>query len=308
VTNASVVATVSRLSGMSLGVFRGSAAVRLGVTRKQIGALVAGGVVERLHPDTYRMTVVPASSEQALRAALMWAGDQALAAGRSAGEMYELDGVRAGVAEIIGPPGLRARGRRVIVHRSDDRASMMARCHRGIAVTGVEPTLLSLAHTLDGEAFEVACEDARRRRLTSVSALRAYLERFGSGGRPGARQLQSLLDQLDPRYASRSKLEVKTRRLLVAHGVTDFVRELPLAWNGCTYRYDFGFERQRTILEINGRRWHDDPSDYEHDNEKWSVPGRHGYRIVFATWDKVTRHPRRLLHELAATSSHALVG
>ena len=28
------------------------------------------------------------------------------------------------------------------------------------------------------------------------------------------------------------------------------------------------------------------------------MPGRHDYRIVFATWDKVTRHPRELLHEL----------
>ncbi|MDQ1468350.1 MAG: hypothetical protein QOH10_2765 [Actinomycetota bacterium] len=307
-TNASVVATISSLSRPSLGVFRGSAAVRLGVTRKQIGALASSGVVERVHPDTYRMTVVPASSEQALRAALMWAGDQALAAGRSAGEVYELDGVRAAVAEIAGPAGLRAHGQRVIVHRSADRASMMARRHRGIAVTGIEPTLVSLAHALDGEAFEVACEDARRRRLTSIPSLRAYLDRFGSGGRPGARSLQSLLDELDPRYAARSKLEVKTRRLLVAHGITDFTREFPLTWNGRTHRYDFGFERQRTILETNGRRWHDDSSDYEHDNEKWSVPGRHDYRIVFATWDKVTRHPRELLHELATTSGHALVG
>jgi hypothetical protein len=57
----------------------------------------------------------------------------------------------------------------------------------------------------------------------------------------------------------------------------------------------------RTILETNGRRWHDDATDYERDNEKWSVPGRHGYRIVFATWDKVTRTPTVLLDELVAT-------
>ena len=63
---------------------------------------------------------------------------------------------------------------------------------------------------------------------------------------------------------------------------------------------DFGFERRRTILETNGRRWHDDPDDYEHDNEKWSVPAPHGYRIVFATWAKVTKHPQTLLDELAA--------
>ena len=83
--------------------------------------------------------------------------------------------------------------------------------------------------------------------------------------------------------------------------MTGFRREFPLVWNGRRYLYDFGFERARTILEANGRRWHDDARDYEHDNEKWSVPGRHGYRIVFATWDKVTREPARLLAELGTT-------
>ena len=94
---------------------------------------------------------------------------------------------------------------------------------------------------------------------------------------------------------------MKTRRLLVANGFTDFAREYPLSWNGRTYRFDFGFERRRTILETNGRRWHDDANDYEHDNEKWSVPGRHGFRIVLATWHKVTRTPADLLRELAVT-------
>jgi very-short-patch-repair endonuclease len=100
---------------------------------------------------------------------------------------------------------------------------------------------------------------------------------------------------------SRSTLEVKTRRFLVAHAFTDFTREFPLAWNGRRYRFDFVFERRRTILETNGRRGHHDARDYEHDNEKWSVPGRHGYRIVFATWDKVTARPAQLLAELTTT-------
>jgi very-short-patch-repair endonuclease len=112
---------------------------------------------------------------------------------------------------------------------------------------------------------------------------------------------RDLLRELDPTQPARSTLEVKTRRLLYANGYTGFVREFPLEWNGRTYFFDFCFEKRRTILETNGRRWHDDPSDYEHDNEKWSVPGRHGYRIVLATWDKVTKTPRALIAELDAT-------
>ena len=247
------------------------------------------------------MTAVPSSPEQELRAALLWAGDDAAASGRSAGALYGLEGVDAGVPEIALPLSVRGRSTLIAVHHGD-RAALMVRRVRGVRVTGIEYTLLRLAATLDDEAFEIACEDARRRRLTSVPALRAYLLRYGRAGRPGVARLRQLLSELDPTHASRSTLEVKTRRLLVVNGVTDFVREFPLEWNDRTFRYDFAFVQQRVILETNGRRWHDDPADYERDNEKWSVPGRHGYRIVLATWDKVTRHPGRLLGELATTA------
>lgn len=283
-----------------LGVFRGRTAVGLGMTRKQLGALVVAGVIAREYPDTYRMSALPRTSEQRLRAAVLWAGRGAAAAGRSAGELYRLEGVRAEIPEIV-VPGAAPRTRDdVIVHRTTSTRALMIRRERGLPVTGVEPTIVALAHALASEALEIACEDARRRRLTSVDALRAYVATFGARGHRGLTALRGFLDQLDPVYPSRSTLEIKTRRLLVASGFTDFVREFPLESKGRTYYYDFAFERQRTILETNGRRWHDDPVDYERDNEKWSVPARHRFRIVFATWAKVTQTPASLVEELDA--------
>jgi hypothetical protein len=254
----SSVATLSRLSAPSFGVFRGRAAIERGVTRKQIRVLQASGVVERVFPDTYRMTAVARSDDQSLRAALLWAGAESAAAGRSAGRVYGLEGVRAPTAEIVVPRSHHVRAPGVIVHRPENTSALMIRRKGGVRVTGVEPTLVSLGASLDTEAFEIACEDARRRKLTSVPSLRAYLERFGRAGRPGVASLRHLLDELDPIHAARSTLEVKTRRLLVAHGLTDFVREFPLRWHGRTYRFDFAFLHERTILETNGRRWHDD--------------------------------------------------
>jgi hypothetical protein len=49
---------------------------------------------------------------------------------------------------------------------------------------------------------------------------------------------------------------------------------------------------------VNGRHWHDDPADFERDQEKWSVPARHGFRLMFATWETVTRRPEQLVAEL----------
>jgi len=294
---------LSELCVDTLGVFRGCDAVGRGVSRRQLATLRSAGVIERLLPDTYRMTSVRPSELQTLCAALHWAGDSAVVAGRSAGWLYGFEGVEASVPEIVVPRQIRARAPGVVVHTHtvETRGALLRREHRGFPVTGPEPTLVALAATLDAEAFEIACEDARRRRLTSVPALHGYLARHGRTRRAGIFVMRRLLAELDPVHPARSTLEVKTRRLLAGSGLTGFVRELPLEWNGRTYLYDFAFEESRTILETNGRRWHDDPADYEHDNEKWSVPGRLGYRIVFATWDKVVRHPETLLRELSAT-------
>ncbi len=296
------VAVLSRLGAETQGVFRGRDAVQAGVSRDRLTHLRATEVVERLLPGTYRLTAVAATREQMLRAALLWAGDTAAATGRSGAEVYGLEGVVPEKPEIAVVPTVRARCDSVAVCRAPHNAQMV-RSVRGMRVTGPEFTLLRLAASLDDEGFEIACEDARRRRLTSVSALRSYLTRHGRRGRPGVDAMRRLLDDLDPVHAARSTLEVKTRRLLVAHRIGGFVREFPLEWDGRTYRYDFAFPTARTILETNGRRWHDDPADYEHDNEKWSVPGRCGFRMVFATWDKVTHQPLQLLRELTATLS-----
>ena len=287
------------------GAFRGRTAVAEGVSPKQLFTLQAHGAVERVFPDTYRLTGAPRSHDQMLRAALLWAGDGAAAASRSAGMTYGLEGVKTVVPVIAVPEEMPRRAAGVEVHRYCDRRALMIRHVRGVAVTGVEPTLLALAHELDDESLEVACEDARRRRLTSVPAMRAYLDRFARRGRPGVVSMRRLLAELDPRHPSRSTLEVKTRRLLVARGITNFAREFPLDWRGRTHRFDFAFPEATTILETNGRRWHDDPSDYEDDHEKWSVPGRHGLRLVLATWEKVTEKPDDLIQELlAAMAAH----
>ncbi len=117
----SAVAALSRLSAPCRGAFHGSAAVEVGVTRKQLADLRSAGVIEREFPDTYRMTAVIRSPEQRLRVALLWAGDGAAAAGRSAGELSGLEGVHAAMPEIVVPRSSRIRSSEVVIHRSDLR-------------------------------------------------------------------------------------------------------------------------------------------------------------------------------------------
>jgi hypothetical protein len=292
---------LSELAASQCGVFRGRDAAARGVTRRQIAVLQRNGVIARELPDTYRFAAVDRSAEQWLRAALLWADDDAAADGRSAAAWYGLEGVRPGEPEVVVGRPVRRRCDRVRVRRTTALDALMIRTVRGLPITGVEATLVRLAHVLDDEALEVACEDARRRQLTGIPALHAYLDRFARPGQRGVAPLRALLTALDPVHPSRSTLEVRTRRLLVARGFDDFVREYPLPGNGRSHHFDFAFPGRRTILEANGRRWHDDAADYERDNDKWSVPGHHGFKLVLATWDKVTRRPDELVSELVTT-------
>ncbi|HLM18741.1 MAG TPA: type IV toxin-antitoxin system AbiEi family antitoxin domain-containing protein [Acidimicrobiia bacterium] len=236
----SVVARLSALSKRSCGVFRGEAANAAGVSTKQLARFAREGALERSLPSTYRLVAVTRSSEQNLHAALLWAGDGAAVAGRSAAERYRLEGVRATRPEIVVPHTTRARTTFALVTHGEVPA-LMVRTVNGLRTTGVEATLLRLAHVLDEESFEIACEDARRRRLTSILALRRYLERHAKRGRPDVIALRRLLEDLDPEHPARSALEVKARRLLVTYGFDEFVRGFPLEWKGRTYRYDFAF-------------------------------------------------------------------
>src|SRR5262245_48998047 len=173
-TRKSPIAVLTCLAEPSFGAFRGRAAVANGVSRKQLGTLQRHGFLERVHPDTYRLSATAPSPEQQLSAALLWAGDDAVGDRRSAGMLYGLEDVRIKRPQIIVSSARRRRSNSVDVRYYDDRLSLMVRRIRGLAVTGVEATLMALAHELDDVAFEIACEDARRRRLTSVPALRAY--------------------------------------------------------------------------------------------------------------------------------------
>ena len=172
------IAILSRLASERASIFSGRNAVSLGVGRNRLRKLLEQGVIERLHPDVYRMTAVAPSARQRLHAALLWAGESAAAAGRSAAELYRLEGVHATTPEIVLPPNVRGRVAGVQVYHADPK-SLMVRTVDGIRVTGVEATIVRLGSILDEQAFEIAFDDARRRRLTSLPAVDAYLDRFG---------------------------------------------------------------------------------------------------------------------------------
>src|SRR3954452_22047261 len=124
------------LSSNTCGAFRGADAMAAGVTRRQLVDLARSDVVERVLPDVYRLTAVPRSRMQRLHAALLWAGDQSSADGRSAGSVYGREGVHADRPEVVVPRDVMRRHPNVVVSRTERIEALMVRTHKGVRVAG----------------------------------------------------------------------------------------------------------------------------------------------------------------------------
>ncbi len=118
------------------------------------------------------MTSVASTGTQQLRAALLWAGERSAAAGRSAAAQYGLEGVHAAQPEIVLPRDVRGRTPGITVSHADP-ASQMIRTVRGIRTTGIEATLLRLAHL--GRRWDHDATDYRRdQRKWSIPARHGF--------------------------------------------------------------------------------------------------------------------------------------
>ncbi len=76
------------------GAFTAANALRAGYTRKQIRTRRDAKIWIEQHRDVLRFAATPVTPRLRLRAALLFAGSDALLARRSAGEWWNLDGVR----------------------------------------------------------------------------------------------------------------------------------------------------------------------------------------------------------------------
>jgi hypothetical protein len=265
-----VSARIAALARRQHGVVSRDQLLDIGVSRRQIEGWTAGGRLDRLLPGVLRVAGAPATREQALSAALLWAGPHALVSHRSAGELWGYDGVKAPRPEITVPVASLKRSVLVAVHhtrapRSDRRT------RRGLPTTTPERTLIDLAGMLRADQLEIAFESARRERLVTANSVGRSLERLGTQGRHGSEMLHGLLVALEHEPAAESALEMLTARLLRAPDLPSPQRQVEVVAFGAKYRLDFAWPHELVALECDGRKWHEIEGDFERDRQRWSA-------------------------------------
>jgi hypothetical protein len=271
---------------------------QLGLSDDAIWGLIKDRTLIEVLPCVYRVAGTAETWQQALMAACLWGGDAAVASHRSAAALWSLDGFPEGPLEITTRKQKHFPGR-FRVHRAEVDPAFTTR-KLGIPVTNAFRTLRDVVAVVDEYRANQTFDEAVRKGLVSMEALRRFVDREKKSGRRGVGVLRKLVDQRDPAYQpSASELQASVRRLLIGDGL-DVEEEYVItdADGNFIARVDFRLSGEWVVVEVEGRANHSSKVDWEHDLTRRNRITGEGWGVIHATADKVNNHPEEFLAEV----------
>jgi hypothetical protein len=256
----------------------------LGLTEKMRRRRLASGQWTKTGRSVVRIAGANSSWESELMAAVLAAGDGAMASHRSAAVLWNLEGFRPGKAELVIPHGRRYRGTGVRVHRSTDLDRITAVVRNGVPVTPVARTLLDLGAVVTPSRVHVAIDDARRRALTDWDELLAVLVAHARRGRDGVGTLRSILDDHVGEVAvTESGFERLVVAALLETGLPRPALQHTVILLGRAYRLDLAYPDHRLGIELDGGT-HLRREVWENDHVRQNAFILAGWTLLRFTW------------------------
>ena len=251
---------------------------------------LARGDYELLHPGVARVIGTAPSREQAIAAAVLAAGPDAMASHRSAARVWGVPRPPDDVVDIILP----GRSRHldlagVVVHRPRDQGDLRPVVRAGIRTCNILRMLCDLG-AVDPSAVHGAVGHVVTNALASPQALWSATVAHGRNGRPGVPALREALDDwtCDGQLFD-SDLERRMRRLVRQHHLpaVDFH---PIVEG---YEVDFRVVGTPVLLECDGWEFHDKRRDrFERDRRRDAELVAAGYVVIRFTYMMLTRQPQ----------------
>jgi very-short-patch-repair endonuclease len=248
----------------------------LGFSSSAVSRRLDTGTWKRVLPRTFCIAGSAASLEQRALAAVLWAGEGAVASHGTACALWGLARPVSGTVHVttgreLGhpPAGIRA-------HKSAFAPGETGSLRR-VSVTSPSRTLLDVAGERSHDALLPLVERAVVDGLVTVPQLLRIADRHR--GRRGVARLRKVLDLgvHEGRWASALEREVQT--LLESAGLPPYEREHPVG----PYRIDFAWPGALAGIEADGRLWHSSRADFRRDRAKHNFLLAEGWRILRVT-------------------------
>lgn len=292
-----------------LGLFTNHQMLAAGGDRRLRARRVAQGRWDQRSPRVLSLTAHPRSWPQLVLAGVLDAGDGALANGLTAAAVLEVPTF-----------GRRAEQPHVLTMRGGNHRPILCRLSETFWLPPEHRTehgdipVVSLARL----PFELAMARLPKRRIMWLIDFAINerglghedLARAGAvlcrRGRPASPLMRQLVDHFAPGYVPpASVLEADFRDLCDRFGLDQGVRQVNAGGSAWIGRVDVAYPRQKLLVELDSRRWHNTSSAFESDRQRSNALVLAGWRVVRITWRMIHDDPAGVARLLASLLSSA---
>jgi len=279
---------------------------RLGYTEHHIRRRIQANVLFRVHRGVYAVAGSRDTFEFRVMAAVLAAGDGAVASHRCAAAVYGLRRIRCDRPAVT----VSGRGTPMVDGIERHRRDTLTRVDRArvgvIPVTSPAWTLLDLAGRFDLQDGKErarlggAIDDVLVRKLASLGAIERLLDRVAGSRVPGAAVLLELLaERREGKKPSETGLEDELLDILRAYRLPDPVRQfvLPLPGGG-TARFDAAYPDLLLGFEADGDSYHKGLLDRMRDEARDEQCNRLGWTVRRYGTDDIRLRPAGIAEEL----------
>lgn len=285
---------LAALAGKQHGVVARWQLVTAGVGRGAIDDRI-GRRLHPIHRGVYAVGYPVSGIKSRWMAAVLAAGLDAVLSHRSAAQLWGLLSPAGHWSEVTRLTFFRSHSR-ICAHRSvlpDDERTVVD----GIPVTTVPRAILDLAAVAARRQVERALNEAEVRGLTDPLSIPDLLARYPR--RRGTAVLRELLDEnAEAGGATRNDFEEAFVPVLDSYGLPRPRFNADVAVAGRFFSADCLWQRERLIVELDGRAVHGTRKAFEDDRERDRLFMAEGWRVMRVTWRQLRSQPSAIATDL----------
>lgn len=286
---------VSRLAARQNGVIATRQLTSYGIVSRMVTLRVSRGQLHRVFRGVYAVGHSAVSRNGLFTAAVLACGPETTLGHHAAAAYHGMRRWDDRDIDVIVP---RSAGRAIDGIRAR-RSTLDARdvwTRGSLRVTSPARTILDLAAAMPFKPLRRMIRQALAERRVTVRQLLDVLHRYPR--HRGAANLRAVIaNGTEP---TRSDLEDIALDLLDSGAVARPQVNPRLRLDGRTIHPDLLYRGQRLAIELDSRRWHNDPLTLQDDADKQAILEAHGYRVLRITWWQIVNRPQQTLRRIRA--------
>lgn len=270
--------------------------LKAGVSRAKISRQAQDGIWVKMLPRVYRLWPHGDSFRQWIGEGVLWAGEDAVAAGTSAAYLLGLSGFGAGKREVLVPEGCKVAHEAVLVRRSSLLAEPDLLRREWPPRTAVGRTIVDLSESLTERKLEAVFESAWRKNRDALRWTFEALERVAGKDRLGLSMLEKLLRTRFEEPTDSELEAIATYEIRKAGFATPLLHVVMMEIAGSP-EADFVWFDEKVILQTDGDT-HRERRSWLWDTRVRRELGARGWQVVAATWQDFKHRPDEVIEAL----------